>query len=252
MIVGCSEKSVNDENSLITEEEAYNIYYSAIKKFVPELMTEPQECDINIKTCDEVSFSTVHFVRNTTVKIKSQNIDGKLQYYLLNEFPEANKMDFYCINDDKFYNISCELNEKGKLEEQNSLYIRTFLFSYLNTPLFKQDAIKSFTSKNNGSDVEMHFVLNGSDMEYGYPQRVMKEINPSLEDELDDVKIVLTIDKEGTPKTKSTKISMSIFNNNDKLHAKKTLNMDFTFNKLDNVDFDIQKVISEYALDSTS
>ena len=32
----------------------------------------------------------------------------------------------------------------------------------------------------------------------------------------------------------------------------KKLNMDFTFNKVDNVDFDIQKLISEYALDSTS
>ena len=252
IVVGCSKKRVDSEINLITKEDAYNIYYNTIKKFVPELMTEPQECDVDIKTRDEVTFLTEHFVRNTTVKIQSQNAQGKLQYYLLNKFPEADKMDFYCIDNDKFYNISCELNGKGELKERNSSYIRSFLFPYLNTPLFKQDAIKSFDSKKNGSDLEIIFVIDGSDMEYGYPQRVMKEINPTPDNNLDDVKIILNVDKNNIPKTMSTKISMSLFNNNGELYAKKALNMDFTFNKPDKAEFNLQNVISQYASDASS
>ena len=78
IMVGCNKKSD------ITKEEAYTIYYDTIKKFVPELMdkTNPPECDVDIKTRDEVTFLTEHFVRNTNIKIKSQNVDGKWQYYL--------------------------------------------------------------------------------------------------------------------------------------------------------------------------
>ena len=61
IMVGCSKKAD------ITKEEAYTIYYDTIKKFVPELMdkTKPPECDVDIKTRDEVTFVTEHFVRNT-------------------------------------------------------------------------------------------------------------------------------------------------------------------------------------------
>ncbi|MBE6811244.1 MAG: hypothetical protein E7521_09420 [Ruminococcaceae bacterium] len=244
MTIGCS------NNYAISMEEAYNIYYDTIQKFVPELMTQPQECDIDIKTRDEVTFLNEHFVRNTTVKIQSQNTDGKLQYYLLNKFPEANKMNFYCIDNNKFYaTSSSKMNGKGNLVEWSSLHIPSFLFAYLNTPFFEQDAITSFTSKRKSSDVELTFVIDGSNMEYGYPQRVMIEINPRLEDELDDVKIILTIDKDGIPKTMSTEISMTILNDDGSLYAKKKLNMDFVFNALDTVDFDLQGVLSQYALD---
>lgn len=60
------------------------------------------------------------------VKIQSQVVDGKLQYYLLNQFPEADRMNFYCINDDRFYSIDCRLNEKGKLVEYPYPRIGTF------------------------------------------------------------------------------------------------------------------------------
>lgn len=250
LMAGCGKKSVDERNNSITKEEAYNIYYDTIKKFVPELMTTPQECDVYIKTRDEVTFVSEHFVRNTTVKIMSQKVDGKLQYYLLNEFPEANKMNFYYINDGKFYSISSELNKKGNPKEWNSSYIDSFLFPYLNTPLFKLDAIKSFTVNKNGSDTQINFIINGNNMEYGYDQRVMKEIFPSLDDRLDDVKIILTIDEQSVPKTMSTEISMSIFNDSGGLHAKKILNMDFVFNNFDNVAFDLQNVISQHSLDS--
>ena len=86
-------------------------------------------------------------------------------------------------------------------------------------------------------------------MEEGYDTRVMAEISPSIEDELDDVEIILTLDENNTPKTMSTKISMSMFNNSGKLHAQKTLNMNFVFNKLDNVDFNLKEVASKYAND---
>lgn len=111
IMVGCNKKSD------ITKEEAYTIYYDTIKKFVPELMdkTNPPECDVDIKTRDEVTFLTEHFVRNTNIKIKSQNVDGKWQYYLLNQFPEANKKNFYVIDNDEFYGMSCALNAKGTL-----------------------------------------------------------------------------------------------------------------------------------------
>ena len=63
--VGCSKNNTNDKN-LITREEAYNIYYDTIEKFVPEIMSEPQECDVEIKTRDEVIYKT----KNLKVYIK--------------------------------------------------------------------------------------------------------------------------------------------------------------------------------------
>lgn len=246
-VVGCSKKD------LITKENAYSIYYDTIKKFVPEHMTTPQECDVDITTRDEVTFSTEHFVRNTNVKIQSQVIDGKLQYCLLNQFPAANVRDFYFINDDKFYGCShFRMNEKGKLVEYPFSKINSFLLIYLNVPVFEQDAIKSFTSEKKGSDTAITFVVSGADMEYGFAQRVMYEINPSLDDELDDVTIVLTIDSNGVPKSMSTKLSMSILNDDGGLHAQKSLNMNFVFNKFDNVDFDLQNMVSEYVSDASA
>lgn len=256
IMVGCNKKSD------ITKEEAYTIYYDTIKKFVPELMdkTNPPECDIDIKTREEVTFLTEHFVRNTNIKIKSQNVDGKWQYYLLNQFPEANKKNFYVIDNDKFYGMSCALNAKGTLnleakeilEERNSSYINHVIFPYLNTPLFPQDAISSFETKKKNSDTEIIFIVKGDGTNYGYGYRVMKEILPNLqEDKLDDIKIVLTIDEEGAPKIMSTEISMSIYNDSAKLHAQKILNMNFTFNKLDNVDFVLKNVVSQHTLDNS-
>lgn len=244
-----SENTMKEDS--ITKEDAYNLYYDTIKKFVPELMTEPQECDVEIKTRDEVTFLSENFVRETSVRIISQNVGGKLQYCLLNKFTEANKINFYCINDDKFYSLSANLKEKGNLNEWNSSYISSFTFPYLNTPLFELDAIKSFAAKKKGSNVEISFVINGSTMEENYPGRVMKEINPTLDDNLDDVKIVLTVDENGVPQSMSTEISMSKFNN-DKLHAKKTLNMDFVFDSLENVDFDLKNIVTQYALNASS
>ena len=241
-----------NEEVLISEEDAYNKYYDLIERFVPELMKAPQECDVDITIRDEVTFLTEHFERNTNVKIKSQVVDGKLQYYLVNQFPAASKMNFYCINDDKFYGVSCGLNEKGKLVEYPFSYIGSFLLTYLNTPVFEQAAIKSLTAEKEDSDVVITFVVSGPDMEYGFPQRVMREINPSPDDELDDVTIVLTIDSNGIPKAMSTKLSMSILNDDGTLHAQKSLDMDFVFNKFDNVDFDLQNVISEYASDASA
>ncbi len=263
MVIGCSKKHNNDEKFSITKEEAYNLYYDTIKKFVPELMdkTKPPACDVDIKTREEVTFLTEHFVRNTTVKIQSQNVDGKWQYYLLNQFPEANKKNFYVIDNDEFYGMSCALNAKGTLnleakgilEERNSSYINHVIFPYLNTPLFPQDAISSFKTEKKNSDIEITFIVKGDGTDYGYGYRVMKEILPNPEeDKLDDTKIVLTIDEDGVPKTMSTEISMSIYKDSAKLHAQKILNMDFTFNKLDNVDFDLKNVVSQYALDASS
>ena len=241
MFSGCGEKS-------LTQEEAYKIYYGTIEKFVPEIMGEPQECDVEITTRDEVTFLTENFVRNTHAKIQSQNVDGKLQYYLLNEFPEAEKMSFYCIDDNKFYVISsAKLNEKGTIVERNIQMMPSYLFAYLNTPFFKEDAIKSFEVEQKDADTVISFIVDGTKMEEGYDTRVMAEISPSIEDELDDVEIILTLDENNTPKTMSTKISMSMFNNSGKLHAQKTLNMNFVFNKLDNVDLNLKEVASKYA-----
>ena len=249
---GCNNTA---DNNLITKEEAYNIYYETIKKFVPELIDEADipECDVDITTSDEVTYLTEHFVRNTTVKVQSQNVDGKWQYYLLNEFPEANKMNFYCIDNDKFYNISCALNSKGTLNQQNGSNINSFIFPYLNTPLFPQDAISSFEAKKKNSDVEVTFIVKGDSTEYGYGYRVMREILPNpQEDRLDDIKIILTIDKDGVAKTMSTEISMTILKDNGDIHAQKTLNMEYTFNKLDNVAFNLENIVSRYTADIIS
>lgn len=243
MFSGCSLKG-------LSQEEAYKIYYGTIEKFVPEIMSEPQECDVEITTRDEVTFLTENFVRNTHAKIQSQNTDGKLQYYLLNEFPEAEKMSFYCIDDNKFYVISSgKLNEKGTLVERNIQMMPSYLFAYLNTPFFKEDAIKSFEVEQKDADTVISFIVDGTKMEEGYDKRVMAEIGPRVEDKLDDVEIILTLDENNTPKTMSTKISMSILNDSGELRAQKTINMSFVFNKLDNVDFDLKEVASKYAND---
>lgn len=241
MFSGCGEKS-------LTQEEAYKIYYDTIQKFVPEMMKEPQECDVEITTRDEVTYLSEHFVRNLYTKIQSQNTDGKLQYYLLNEFPEAEKMSFYSIDNNKFYVISSgKLNEKGTLVERNIQMMPSYIFAYLNTPFFKEDAIKSFNVEVKNSDTIINFIVDGTKMEEGYDKRVMAEISPGVEDKLDDVEIVLTVDENNTPKTMSTKISLSILNDSGELRAQKILNMDFVFNKLDNVDFDLKEVASKYA-----
>lgn len=238
--------SCNQKVSM-SKDEAYNIYYDTITKFVPELMTEPQECDIEIKTRDEVTFITEHFIRKTTTKIKSQNVDGKLQYYLLNDFPEANKRTFYCIDDNKFYHANSSLNSKGKLQEWNYELVPSLLLDYHNAPQFTADAIKSFTAKKTGFDIKITFVVDGTNMQKGYAARIMKEILPNAtQDKLDDVKIVLTIGKDGSPKNMSTEISMRIPNDDGSIKAEKSLNLDFIFNKLDNVDFDLKEVISKY------
>ena len=157
-------------------------------------------------------------------------------------------MSFYCIDDNKFYVISsAKLNEKGTLVERNIQMMPSYLFAYLNTPFFKEDAIKSFEVEQKDADTVISFIVDGTKMEEGYDTRVMAEIGPSIEDELDDVEIILTLDENNTPKTMSTKISMSMFNNSGKLHAQKTLNMNFVFNKLDNVDYDLKDIASKYA-----
>lgn len=250
--VGCNNTA---DNNLITKEEAYNIYYNTIKMFVPELMDENDwpECDIDITTRDEVTFLTEHFIRNTSVKVQSQNVDGKWQYYLLSEFPGANKLNFYCIDNDKFYNISCPLNSKGTLQQYHGFNINSVIFPYLNTPLFPQDAISSFEAKKKNSDIEVTFIVKGDSTDYGYGYKVMREILPNIqEDKLDDIKIILTIDKDGVAKTMSTEISMTILKDNGDIHAQKTLNMEYTFNKLDNVAFDLENIVSQYTADTIS
>ena len=212
-------------------------------------MESPQECDVDITTRDEVTYLTEHFVRNTTTKIQSQNVDGKLQYFLLHKFPEADKQSVYCIDGEKAYGISSKLNGKGKKEEWSYSIINSSIFSLLNTPLFQQESIKSFNAEKKNRIITITFVVDGANMDYGFSQRVMHEIMPDILDVLDDVTIVLTIDEAGVPKTMSTELSMSIWNDQSgELHAKKTLNMDFVFNKLDNVDFDLQQLLAEHSI----
>jgi len=79
----------------------------------------------------------------------------------------------------------------------------------------------------------------------------MKEILAGADDKLEDVKIILTVGKDGTPKKMSTELSMTKLHNNGDLYAKKTLNMDFVFNKLKDVDFDLEKEVSKYASNPT-
>lgn len=236
-----------------SQKQAYKIYYSTIKKIVPELMNKPQECDVDIITRDEVTFLGSHFVRNMSANIKSQKVKGKLQYCLLNKSPEANITTLYCIKDNKFYTVSTQLNgnSKSTLKEQNSSYIDSVLFTYLNTPLFKEDAIKSFTAEKKGKNTELTLIVDGAKTEEKFAQRVMKEILAGADDKLEDVKIILTVGKDGTPKKMSTELSMTKLHNNGDLYAKKTLNMDFVFNKLKDVDFDLEKEVSKYASNPT-
>ncbi len=245
-LVACGEQKDTDAPA-ITQEAAYNLYYDTIRKFVPELMQSPQECDVEITTRDEVTYLTEHFVRNHTSKIQAQNVDGKLQYFLLNQFPEADKQSVYCIDGEKAYGISSKLNGKGEWEEWSYSIINSSIFQLLNTPLFGQEAIKSFDAEKKNGTTTMIFVVDGANMEYPFSQRVMWEIKPDIYDVLDDVTIVLTADEAGVPKTMSTELSMSIWNDQSgDLHAKKTLNTDFVFNKLGDVDFDLEQLMDNY------
>lgn len=245
-LVACGEQKDTDVPA-ITQEAAYNLYYDTIRKFVPELMPSPQECEVDITTRDEVTYLTEHFVRNTTSEVQAQNIDGKLQYVLLNQFPEADKQSVYCIDGEKAYGISSKLNGKGEPKESSYSIIDSSIFSLLNTPLFEQKAIKSFHAEKSDGTITMTFIVDGANMEYGFPQRVMREITPDIFDVLDDVTIVLTADEAGVPKTMSTELSMSIWNDQSgDLHAKKTLNMNFVFNKLGDVDFNLEQLMDNY------
>lgn len=245
-LVACGEQKDTDAPA-ITQETAYNLYYDTIRKFVPELMPSPQECDVEITTRDEVTYLTEHFVRNHTSKIQAQNVDGKLQYVLLNQFPEAIKQSIYCIDGEKAYGMSSKLNGKGEWEEWSYSIINSSIFQLLNTPLFGQEAIKSFAAEVKDGTTTMTFVVDGANMEYPFSQRVMWEIKPDIYDVLDDVTIVLTADESGVPKTMSTELSMSIwYDQSDELRAKKTLNMDFVFNKLGDVDFDLEQLMDDY------
>lgn len=247
-LAACGEQKDTDAPA-ITQEEAYNLYYDTIHRFVLELMQSPQECDVDITTRDEVTYLTEHFVRNTTSKIQAQNVDGTLQYVLLHQFPEADKQSVYCIDGEKAYSISSKLNEKGELQESSYSIINSSIFSLLNTPLFEQKAIKSFNAETKNGTTTMTFIVDGANMEYGFPQRVMREIIPDIFDVLDDVTIVLTADEAGVPKTMSTELSMSIWNDQSgDLHAKKTLNTDFVFNKLGDVDFDLEQLMDDYTV----
>ena len=69
---------------------------------------------------------------------------------------------------------------------------------------------------------------------------------------MDDIKIVLTIDKDGVAKTMFTEISMTILKDNGDIHAQKTLNMEYTFNKFDNVAFNLENIVSQYTADTMS
>ena len=245
-LVACGERKDTGAPA-ITQEAAYNLYYDTIRKFVPELMQSPQECDVDVTTRDEVTYLTEHFVRNHTSKIQAQNVDGKLQYFLLNQFPEAIKQSIYCIDGEKAYGMSSKLNGKGEWEEWSYSIINSSIFQLLNTPLFGQEAIKSFAAEVKDGTTTMTFVVDGANMEYPFSQRVMREIIPDIFDVLDDVTIVLTADEAGVPKTMSTELSMSIWNDQSgDLHAKKTLNMDFVFNKLGDVDFDLEQLMDNY------
>lgn len=248
--VGDKKPDSNVEKVAITQQEAYDIYYETIKKFTPELMDEPQECDVEIKTRHEVTYSEIHFVRYITDKVESQNVDGKLEFYYLSQFPDANKKSFYYIYDDKFYGVtSCRLNQKGELTEYDFSRMPNILLGYFNTPQFEQEAIKFVSAKKDGSDTKLTFVVDGSMVPRRYTALVMFEISPDfIFDKLDDVKIVLTLDENGVAKTMSAQVSMHcIAYTNGNMYASKELDIEYVFNQFDNVDFDLQEVVSQHA-----
>ena len=248
ILAGCSDHNADrpsDQNEM-TQDTAYNIYCDLIKRFVPELMASPQQCEVEIKTRDEVTYSTIHFVRNTTAQIQSQDLGGKLQYCLLSKFPEANQTSLYCLDGDEALSISCELNGRGPVRRYSYSLINASIFYHINTPVFQQDAIKSFSSEKKGSDIEATFIVSGSKVGADFAQRVMAEILPRYGDLLDDIQIVLTIDENGVPKAMSLRLSMSLFNKDGSLLSQKTLQTDFTFKKFDDVGFDLQNIVANY------
>lgn len=103
------------------------------------------------------------------------------------------------------------------------------------TPLFGEEAILSFNALEKDHYMELSFTVNGAEMEYGYSRKAMVEINPGIDEDLDIVEIVLTVDEYGTPKNMSTKLSMTRLKNEGDVLAKKTIDMDYVFNAFDNI-----------------
>ena len=91
------------------------------------------------------------------------------------------------------------------------------------TPLFGEEAILSFNALEKDHYMELSFTVNGAEMEYGYSRKAMVEINPGIDEDLDIVEIVLTVDEYGTPKNMSTKLSMTRLKNEGDVLAKKTI-----------------------------
>ena len=247
---GCNKKDSDKIDPSITKHAAYNLYYDTIKRFVPELMNTPQQCDVDVTCHEDVTFLTEHFVRDSSVKVKSQIVDDKVQYCLLSDYPAANNREFYCIDNDKLYTITCGLDKKGDLVEWDNSHISSFIFPYLITPLFGEEAILSFNALEKDHYMELSFTVNGAEMEYGYSRKAMVEINPGIDEDLDIVEIVLTVDEYGTQKNMSTKLSMTRLKNEGDVLAKKTIDMDYVFNAFDNISFDLGEIIAQYSDDT--
>ena len=236
--------------SKISQEEAYKIYCDTIKKMLPDLMTSPQECDVTYNARVEYHMGYDAWIQRVNGNVKSQNNNGKLQYYIMKEKVKANLIDVYCINNDKGYrSIDQKINE-GTLKSEALGYVDSYVYQTFCLPRFQEYAILSYSAKKKGNDTELTFVVNGLDMDDNFGMIVMQDITATSTDPLDDVKIVLVIGKDGTPKTMSTSISMTKHHNKTgEVTASKKINMEFEFNKLDDVDFDFEKELSNLLTD---
>lgn len=247
VLSGCNAKK-------ITKSEAYNIYYDTIKTFLPELMdkSNPLESDVDITVREEFFWVSDWWTKNKSINIQSQNVDGKLQYFLVEKDLDKNICYANVIKNDEYLRLSNNPDSiaKGDAFTYTADGMNDKLLVKINTPLFPRDAISSFKAKKQGSDTVLTFKIKGDKTDPDFGHRVMIEITPERgTDQLDDITLVLTIDENGVPKTMFVEMSMHIFRDDmeDVLFEARKVRADYTFNKLKDVDFDIDNLIAEYA-----
>ena len=234
-----------------TKETAYALYCNTIQAFVPEQMTTPRGCDVDLKIHDDVTYSSEHFVRDITNKVQTQVVSGGSEFYVLSDFPDANARNFCCIRNGRCFSTAKNfgMDKKGELKELSNEDTPRTLISYLPIPSFDQDAIKSFVAETNDTDTEtkITFTVDGTRMEILYMMRLMREISPDNLDCLDDIKITLTVGQDGKPTTMTLWQSLTRLQvTNGKVLAQKTLETECIFNEWDTVSFDLDEIAAQY------
>ena len=247
-VEGTEPATTDEAQPLITQDEAYNIYYDLIRKMIPEKMTEPQECDADW-IIHSVYSSPIYgdpWIGDQTAKMQSKNVDGKLQFYLIRENSENGAYYFGYINGDQYYQVD-DIGKRVPPRESSSWLFHLSMIISFYAPPFEQHAIRSFTTEKKDADTVLTFIVDGSALEAKYRKDLMADWVYSYEISAEEISIVLTVDESKTPKTMTTHLSLKSFTPRGELYSAKIVDTEYTFNRFQNVEFDLDDVVSRFS-----